>query len=140
MAEKSIEFGNRLKELILKRGLNVNQLSIKTGVGAPLIWNYIKLGRIPEAPHLYKLSKELMVSMEGLLNGEEAASFLNDPNKLLHFGRKYDQNPKHKKAFSLLEDILKLNNEQLIDHTITMMEQCLLLLTKPSKKIKIPGK
>jgi phage repressor protein C with HTH and peptisase S24 domain len=70
MAENSKEFGDRLGDLIERRGWNIKQLSEKIGVAYSAVWGYIKKGSIPEAPILLKLSKELGVSMEELLVGE----------------------------------------------------------------------
>jgi phage repressor protein C with HTH and peptisase S24 domain len=69
MASNSKAFGERLGELILRNGLNINRLSEKIDVAYSAVWGYVKKGSIPEAPVLYKLSKELGVSMEELLTG-----------------------------------------------------------------------
>ena len=83
MAEKSKEFGVRLKELIKKKGLTQEKLAVLIEVTQSAISNYIRKGSIPEAPILYKLSKELGVSMEDLLIGETQNS-----SEVINFNRR----------------------------------------------------
>ena len=108
MANKSKEFGERLEGLIKKSGLNVNKLAKKTNINPPLIWNYIKLGRIPEAPILYKLAKEFNISMEELLNGKGADTPPPDPTTA--------------RANALLSQILATRDARLIDHVLTTLK------------------
>ena len=58
---------------MVRRGLNIKQLSQKIDVAYSAVWGYVKKGSIPEAPILHKISRELRVSMEELLTGEPKA-------------------------------------------------------------------
>jgi transcriptional regulator with XRE-family HTH domain len=69
MAANSKAFGERLGQLILQNGLNIKKLSEKIDVAYSAVWGYVKKGSIPEAPVLYRLSRELGISMEELLTG-----------------------------------------------------------------------
>jgi len=69
MAEKSPEFSARLNSLFKEKGLNPNRFANVLGIKTQNIYNYLKEGRIPEAPILYKIAQALGVSMEWLLTG-----------------------------------------------------------------------
>jgi transcriptional regulator with XRE-family HTH domain len=71
MAEKFIKFGSRLEAAIIREGTNVNRLAKEINVDPNTLWNYINKNRTPSATILYNISKELNVSMEYLLTGEE---------------------------------------------------------------------
>jgi transcriptional regulator with XRE-family HTH domain len=105
MAEKSIEFGRRLKNLMTESGLNMNRLAKKLGMYPSVIASYLK-GRIPEAPILYKLAKEFGVTMEGLLTGEGIDKD-KKAGKVINFSRRredalFKKHPKLKEQLDLL--------------------------------------
>jgi transcriptional regulator with XRE-family HTH domain len=105
MAEKSIEFGQRLKTLMTESGLNMSRLAKKLGMYPSVIASYVN-GRIPEAPILYKLAKEFGVTMEALLTGEGIDKDKR-AGKVINFGRRredalFKKHPKLKEQLDQL--------------------------------------
>ncbi|KAF0145067.1 MAG: putative HTH-type transcriptional regulator ImmR [Nitrospirae bacterium] len=70
MADKNPEFGKRLEYMMKSAGFSKKKLADTIGASPSAIGTYIKEGRIPEAPILYKIAQSLKKSMEELLTGE----------------------------------------------------------------------
>ncbi len=117
MAEKSKEFGIRLNELMKKKGLTQKELAEKAGTHQSVISYYLKEGRIPEAPILYRLAQEFGVSMEYLLTGKieagaEPIKIITKEDKvIIDFLEKaeYVLRSKTRHANSLKENILSFH-------------------------------
>lgn len=69
MAEKDLRFGERLRDKILEAGLNKKKVAERIGVSPGAMTNYIRAGRIPEAPILSALAQLLKTTVEELLKG-----------------------------------------------------------------------
>lgn len=73
MAEKDLEFGERLERYLAEAGFSKKKLADKASVSPSAVGTYIKEGRIPEAPILLTIARLLNKSMEELLTGNETS-------------------------------------------------------------------
>jgi len=144
MAEKSKEFGERLKCLIEKSDMNVNGLAKKIHVIPITIWNYIKEGRIPEAPILYNLSKEFGISMEELLTGRKNGDHASPAENLLRIDDYLDMmDGRYAAAKRYLDQIFKSQHEDIKKAILSNLEVFAGTVNErnpPQKKKTTPGK
>lgn len=66
--------GNRIKELLEKRGINQNELAERAGITPVTLSRYIRGTRVPKWPVLASIARELHVSAEYLMGLETRRS------------------------------------------------------------------
>jgi len=86
MGKLDISFSKRLKSVADKRGLNNKQFANLVDISENATTNYLTKGRVPEAYILIRISRELQVSIDWLLSGEEALGTVNDTPNTGHTG------------------------------------------------------
>lgn len=77
-----VEFSDRLRSLMRKRHIKVDDLASLTGLSGDTLQNIWKSTRkmFPYADDLYKVAKALNVSLDFLITGKEERSNVSDPD------------------------------------------------------------
>ena len=125
--------GENVKKILGERG--ITQLSLAEDMGI-------------DQGHLNRLinnkanwSEELIINSSNILNILPESLFHHESkNKIIPMHRKHDYDPMYKKALKLLHDIFESDKEELVNHVVIMMEQCLILVREKKTKRSSPGK
>ncbi len=77
------EIGNRIKLKIKESGLRQKDIVEASGVSKAALSNYISGNRIPDTEAIYKISKELGISIEWILTGESTIENFSEEERHL---------------------------------------------------------
>lgn len=69
-----IGFNTRLHDAYIKSGLEVTEISKKTGIGRSTIYGILYYGQTPNVTTIGKIAKLLNVSLDYLVYGEEVSN------------------------------------------------------------------
>ncbi|MEY8356921.1 helix-turn-helix transcriptional regulator [Lachnospiraceae bacterium 54-53] len=75
------EIGNRIRLKIKESGLKQKDIVESSGISKAALSNYLNGNRIPDTEAIYKISKELDISIEWILTGESTIENFNEEEK-----------------------------------------------------------